>query len=83
LVDGSLRRKFTFPQFIFALNLHSVYAPQGRNKQQDKGFLQQTAVHTRSIFSDRERDFVLDYCEANGMAFLPWDPWRKAAKPTK
>ena len=31
-------------------------------------------MHTRSSFSDREWDFVLDYCEANGTAFPPWGP---------
>ena len=80
MVDAPLRRKFTFPPFIFAPNLRSVYAPQDRNGKQDKGILQQTAVHTRSSFSDRERDFVLDYCEANGMAFLPWGPMAQGRK---
>ncbi len=31
-------------------------------------------VQNRYSFSDREWDFVVDYCEANGMAFLPWGP---------
>ena len=32
------------------------------------------SVQNRYSFSDREWDFVLDYCEANGMAFMPWGP---------
>jgi pyridoxine 4-dehydrogenase len=32
------------------------------------------SVQNRYSFSDREWDFVLDYCEANGMAFVPWGP---------
>ncbi|MGA9060183.1 MAG: aldo/keto reductase [Terracidiphilus sp.] len=32
------------------------------------------SVQNRYSFSDREWDFVLDYCEANGIAFLPWGP---------
>jgi len=31
-------------------------------------------VQNRYSFSDREWDFVVDYCEANGIAFLPWGP---------
>ncbi len=49
-----------------------MYAPQGCNGRQNKGFLQHAAVQTRSSFSDREWDFVLDCCKANGIAFLPW-----------
>jgi aryl-alcohol dehydrogenase-like predicted oxidoreductase len=40
------------------------------------------SVQNRYSFSDREWDFVLDYCTANGIAFLPWGPMaqqRKAA----
>jgi pyridoxine 4-dehydrogenase len=32
------------------------------------------SVQNRYSFSDREWDYVLDYCEANGMAFMPWGP---------
>ena len=32
------------------------------------------SVENRYSFLDREWDFVLDYCEANGIAFLPWGP---------
>lgn len=41
------------------------------------------SVQNRYSFSDREWDFVLDYCQANGIAFLPWGPMaqgRKAAE---
>jgi len=31
-------------------------------------------VQNRYSFSDREWDFVLDYCQANGIAFIPWGP---------
>jgi len=32
------------------------------------------SVQNRYSFNDREWDFVLDYCEAEGIAFLPWGP---------
>jgi aryl-alcohol dehydrogenase-like predicted oxidoreductase len=32
------------------------------------------SVQNRYSFSDREWDFVLDYCTARGIAFLPWGP---------
>ncbi|MGA2206517.1 MAG: aldo/keto reductase [Terracidiphilus sp.] len=37
-------------------------------------------VQNRYSFSDREWDFVLDYCEANGIAFLPWGPMAQGHK---
>jgi pyridoxine 4-dehydrogenase len=38
------------------------------------------AVQNRYSFSDREWDFVLDYCESNGIAFLPWGPMAQGKK---
>ena len=32
------------------------------------------SVQNRYSFSDREWDYLLDYCESNGIAFLPWSP---------
>ncbi len=32
------------------------------------------SVQNRYSFADREWDFVLDYCEKNGIAFIPWAP---------
>ena len=32
------------------------------------------SVQNRYSFADRESDFIVDYCEANGIAFLPWAP---------
>ena len=32
------------------------------------------SVQNRYGFADREWDYVLDYCEANGIAFIPWAP---------
>jgi aryl-alcohol dehydrogenase-like predicted oxidoreductase len=37
-------------------------------------------VQNRYSFSDREWDFVLDYCEKKGMAFLPWGPMAQGRK---
>src|SRR6204780_891135 len=37
-------------------------------------------VQNRYSFSDREWDFVLDYCETKGMAFLPWGPMAQGRK---
>jgi pyridoxine 4-dehydrogenase len=37
-------------------------------------------VQNRYSFSDREWDFVLDDCAANGMAFLPWGPMAQGRK---
>jgi pyridoxine 4-dehydrogenase len=32
------------------------------------------SVQNRYSFSDRESDFIIDYCEENDIAFLPWAP---------
>jgi pyridoxine 4-dehydrogenase len=32
------------------------------------------SVQNRYSFADRESDFVVDYCEKNNIAFLPWAP---------
>lgn len=32
------------------------------------------SVQNRYSFADREWDYVLKYCEANGIAFIPWAP---------
>jgi len=38
------------------------------------------SVQNRYSFSDREWDFVVDYCAANAMVFLPWGPMAQARK---
>ena len=38
------------------------------------------SVQNRYSFSDREWDFVLDYCSANGIVFLPWGPMAQGRK---
>jgi pyridoxine 4-dehydrogenase len=38
------------------------------------------SVQNRYSFSDREWDFVLEYCESEGIAFLPWGPMAQARK---
>jgi pyridoxine 4-dehydrogenase len=35
-------------------------------------------VQNRYSFADRESDFIVDYCEANDIAFLPWAPLGQA-----
>jgi aryl-alcohol dehydrogenase-like predicted oxidoreductase len=32
------------------------------------------SVQNRYSFADRESDFILDYCEEQGIAFMPWAP---------
>lgn len=32
------------------------------------------SVQNRYSFADRESDFIVDYCEDRGIAFLPWAP---------
>jgi aryl-alcohol dehydrogenase-like predicted oxidoreductase len=32
------------------------------------------SVQNRYSFADREWDYVVDYCEGNGIAFIPWAP---------
>jgi len=32
------------------------------------------SVQNRYSFADREWDYVLDYCERNGIVFIPWSP---------
>jgi pyridoxine 4-dehydrogenase len=36
------------------------------------------AVQNRYSFADRESDFIVDYCEQNDIAFLPWAPLGQA-----
>jgi aryl-alcohol dehydrogenase-like predicted oxidoreductase len=36
------------------------------------------SVQNRYSFADRESDFVVDYCEKNGIAFMPWAPLGQA-----
>lgn len=38
------------------------------------------SVQNRYSFSDREWDYLLDYCESNGIAFLPWSPLAQSRK---
>lgn len=32
------------------------------------------SVQNRYSFADRESDFIVDHCEQNGIAFMPWAP---------
>jgi aryl-alcohol dehydrogenase-like predicted oxidoreductase len=36
------------------------------------------SVQNRYSFADRESDFIVDYCEQNGIAFVPWAPLGQA-----
>lgn len=36
------------------------------------------SVQNRYSFADRESDFIVDYCEANNIAFMPWAPLGQA-----
>lgn len=36
------------------------------------------SVQNRYSFADREWDFVVDYCERNGIGFMPWAPLGQA-----
>jgi aryl-alcohol dehydrogenase-like predicted oxidoreductase len=36
------------------------------------------SVQNRYSFADRESDFIVDYCEQNDIAFLPWAPLGQA-----
>ncbi len=38
------------------------------------------SVQNRYSFSDREWDYLVDYCERNGIAFLPWGPMAQGRK---
>lgn len=38
------------------------------------------SVQNRYSFNDREWDYVLDYCESKGIAFLPWGPMAQGRK---
>jgi aryl-alcohol dehydrogenase-like predicted oxidoreductase len=35
-------------------------------------------VQNRYSFADRESDFIVEYCEQNNIAFLPWAPLGQA-----
>lgn len=36
------------------------------------------SVQNRYSFADRESDFIVDHCEQNGIAFMPWAPLGQA-----
>src|SRR5271155_2840689 len=36
------------------------------------------SVQNRYSFADRESDYIVDYCERNGIAFFPWAPLGQA-----
>jgi pyridoxine 4-dehydrogenase len=38
------------------------------------------SVQNRYSFADRESDFIVDHCEQNGIAFLPWAPLGQAKR---
>jgi aryl-alcohol dehydrogenase-like predicted oxidoreductase len=38
------------------------------------------SVQNRYSFNDREWDYLLDYCTANGIAFIPWGPMAQGRK---
>ena len=38
------------------------------------------SVQNRYSFSDREWDYLLNHCEANGIAFIPWGPMAQGRK---
>lgn len=38
------------------------------------------SVQNRFSFSDREWEYLLDHCEANGIAFMPWGPIAQGRK---
>jgi pyridoxine 4-dehydrogenase len=38
------------------------------------------SVQNRYSFADRESDFIVDYCEQNNIAFMPWAPLGQAKK---
>jgi aryl-alcohol dehydrogenase-like predicted oxidoreductase len=38
------------------------------------------SVQNRYSFADRESDFIVDHCEQNGIAFLPWAPMGQGLK---
>jgi pyridoxine 4-dehydrogenase len=41
------------------------------------------SVQNRYSFADRESDFIVDYCEQNNIAFLPWAPLGQAKEAHK
>jgi aryl-alcohol dehydrogenase-like predicted oxidoreductase len=48
--------------------------------QRAKKIVPIVSVQNRYSFSDREWDFVLNHCTANGIAFLPWGPMAQMRK---
>src|SRR6202521_6433142 len=43
-----------------------------------RGIVPIVSVQNRYSFADRESDFIVDYCEQNNIAFLPWAPLGQA-----
>jgi pyridoxine 4-dehydrogenase len=59
--DGKIRH-------VALSNVAQEYIERGRR------IVPIVAVQNRYSFADREWDYVLNYCEQNGIAFLPWAP---------
>ena len=48
--------------------------------QRSRAIVPIVSVQNRYSFADREYDYVVEYCEQNGIAFMPWAPLGQARK---
>lgn len=48
--------------------------------QRAQKFVPIVSVQNRYSFADREWDYLLDHCDANGIVFMPWSPMAQARK---
>jgi aryl-alcohol dehydrogenase-like predicted oxidoreductase len=84
-LEGSLKRLR-----LYRIDVHHFHAPKIRHValsnvtrehiERARRIVPIAAVQNRYSFADREYDFVVDYCEKNGIAFLPWAPMGQARK---
>src|SRR4030088_1549922 len=44
------------------------------HSERERKIVSIVSVQNRYSFADREWDYVVDYCERNGIAFIPWFP---------
>jgi len=51
--------------------------------ERDRRIVPIVSVQNRYSFADREWDYVVDYCEHNGIVFIPWFRLGRAGLPVR
>jgi pyridoxine 4-dehydrogenase len=71
-VEGSLKRLRR--ERIDVYQLHIPDPVVSFEESVARKIVSVVSVQNRYSFADREWDYVVDYCEQNGIAFIPWFP---------